>query len=134
MAPDEVLMLSKKLDETLAIVSDTRVQVSEVAVNLEAHIARDGERKEERELTCPVRPAVSKLVADVDAIGGIVRKVRVDIDDLQTWRTQEDKDDLITEARMKPLQSLGVWLANNAMSVMLALIVMYLAILLDLKG
>ena len=65
MAPDDVLMMNQKLDKTLAIVSDTRVQVGELSVNLEAHIARDGERKEERELTCPVRPDVTQNTHDL---------------------------------------------------------------------
>ena len=133
LTESEVLMLGRKLDEALAIVSDTRVQVSEVAVNLKSHIERDGERKEERELTCPIKPLAARNMADIDKLGGLMREARTDIDGLLVWQTQENKDDLIIASRVGPLRSVGKWAALNFNNILVTMLIAYLLVVLKLR-
>jgi hypothetical protein len=128
MSPDEIATISNKLDRLTGETAGLTTAIEVLATEFRAHRTMEEAAAKVRDLTCPKSRAVDKLVGDVDALAGIVRRDSGRTDSLEVWRNAVTTEAAVDEAErgiiFKPLS----WIGRNAEKIALAVAVAYIIV------
>lgn len=105
MAPDDVAVLMRRLDEVFGLVGKIDKKLGELGVKFDGHVELDTERREIRQQTCPHNDAIRQNATDLDALAGVLRSTRSSVDDLVKWKRAEEKTDAVSESWQTTLKA-----------------------------
>jgi len=126
MTPDDIGRILNKLEVLTSQTAVNTVATEVLTVEFKAHREQESAQAMIREKTCPHTPTVHKLIADTDALAGIVRKNGLRIDDLETWHNQTNEQDAVDSAEKRIIFTPLKWAQNNVEKIMLAVIIAWL--------
>lgn len=133
MSPEELQTLNTKIDKLFGVTSRMATEVAVLTTEFRAHREAEEERHDNRSVTCPTAPRVSRLeqrfdsmVANIDALAGIQRADQTELKKLTRWREDIEKmravDEVTDDLMWRPMR----WLIDNSEKVGIALVIAYL--------